>query len=93
MAFVFVFSIASFFFFSIVSYLIFLSFIECYRRRVAWEYQKEVAGMSGGSRGGRVILTSMVRDLDARVSYSAASFVFITVFRISISFSIIKCDR
>jgi len=48
------FRIVSFFVFSIVSYLIFLSFIDRYRRRGAWEYREEVAGMSGGSRGGRV---------------------------------------
>ena len=31
-----------------VSNLIFLSFIERYRRRGVWEYQEEAAGMSGG---------------------------------------------
>ena len=39
------------------------------------------------------ILTDTVGDLGAWVSYSVVSFVFILLFRNSISFSIIKCDR
>jgi len=39
-----------------------------------------------GKQGWAGILTGTVGGLDARVSYSVASFVFITVFRFSISF-------
>ena len=55
-----------------------------------------VSGGDGGDEQGKQgwagILTGTVGGLDARVSYSPASF-FITVFRISTSSSIIKCDR
>ena len=47
------FSIVSFSVFSIVSHLIFLSFIERYRRRGVWECHEEAAGMSGGRRIGK----------------------------------------
>ena len=54
-----------------------------------------VSGGGGGDERGKLgwgdNLTSTVGV--ARVIYSAASFVFIFVFCISISFSIIKCDR
>ena len=56
-----------------------------------------VSGGGGEDERGKLgwadILTGTAGDSGARVSYSVASFVFIFVFRISIYFSIIKCDR